>query len=69
MDINNFSDEDLKKLMEKYKEKQERYNQMYNECTIRNEKIILNIHLEQVRRWRKVNTDAFTQTRMDISND
>ena len=47
MDINNFSDEDLKKLMEKYKEKQERYNQMYNECTIRNEKIILNIHLEQ----------------------
>jgi hypothetical protein len=69
MDINNFSDEDLKNLMEKYKEKQERYNQMYNECTIRNEKIILNIHLEQVRRWRKVNTDAFTQTRMDISND
>ena len=69
MDINNFSDEDLKNLMEKYKEKQERYNQMYNECTVRNEKIILNIHLEQVRRWRKVNTDAFTQTRMDISND
>jgi hypothetical protein len=69
MDINNFSDEDLKKLMEKYKEKQERYNQMYNECTVRNEKIILNIHLEQVRRWRKVNTDAFAQTRMDISND
>jgi len=69
MDINNFSDEDLKKLMEKYKEKQERYNQMYNECTIRNERIILNIHLEQVRRWQKVNTDAFTQARMDISND
>jgi hypothetical protein len=69
MDINNFSDEDLKTLMLKYKEKQERYNQMYNECTVRNEKIILNIHLEQVRRWRKVNTDAFTQARMDISND
>ena len=67
--MDNYTDEDLKKLMEKYKEKQERYNQMYNECTIRNEKIILNIHLEQVRRWRKVNTDAFTQTRMDISND
>jgi hypothetical protein len=69
MDINNFSDEDLKKLMEKYKEKQERYNQMYNECTMRNERIILNIHLEQVRRWRKVNTDAYTQAKMDISND
>jgi len=69
MDINNFSDEDLKKLMEKYKEKQTRYDQLYNECTIRNEKIILNIHLEQVRRWRKVNTDAYTHDRMDISND
>ena len=69
MDINNYSDEDLKNLMEKYKEKQTRYDQLYNECTIRNEKIILNIHLEQVRRWRKVNTDAFTQARMDISND
>ena len=67
--INNFSDEDLKQLMKKYKEKQERYNLMYNECTIRNEKIILNIHLEQIRRWRKVQTDAFTQARMDVSND
>ena len=70
MDINNnFSDEDLKQLMKKYKEKQERYNQMYNECTIRNERIILNIHLEQIRRWRKVNTDAFSKDRMDISKD
>ena len=48
MDINNFSDEDLKQLMKKYKEKQERYNLMYNEATIRNERIILNIHLEQL---------------------
>jgi hypothetical protein len=69
MDITTITNEDLKKLMEKYKEKQERYNEMYNECTIRNEKIILNIHLEQVRRWRKVNTDAFTQARMDVSMD
>ena len=50
MDINNYSDEDLKNLMEKYREKQTRYNLMYNEATIRNERIILNIHLEQVRR-------------------
>ena len=44
MDINNFSDEDLKQLMKKYKEKQERYELIYNEATIRNERIILNIH-------------------------
>ena len=67
--IDNFSDEDLKQLMKKYKEKQQRYELIYNEATIRNERIILNIHLEQIRRWRKVQTDAFTQARMDISND
>ncbi len=48
--MDNYTDEDLKKLMEKYKEKQERYNLIYNEQTIRNERIILNIHLEQIRR-------------------
>ena len=53
MDINNYTDEDLKKLMEKYKEKQQRYNLIYNEQTIRNERIILNIHLEQIRRFRE----------------
>jgi hypothetical protein len=69
MDINSFSDEDLKQLMKKYKEKQQRYELIYNEQTIRNERIILNIHLEQIRRWRKVHTDAFTQAKMDVSND
>jgi hypothetical protein len=69
MDINNFSNEDLKKLMDKYKEKQQRYNEMYNECTIRTERIILNIHLEQVRRWRKINTDAYTHAKMDTTID
>jgi hypothetical protein len=69
MDINNYSDEDLKELMDKYKEKQQRYDLIYNEQTIRNESIILNIHLEQIRRWRKVHTDAFTQAKMDVSND
>jgi hypothetical protein len=68
MDINNFSDEDLKQLMEKYKEKQQRYNLIYNEQTIRNERIILNIHLEQIRRWRQTNINAFQQ-RMDTSVD
>ncbi len=57
--MDNYTDEDLKQLMEKYKEKQERYNQMYNECTIRNERILLNIHLEQIRRWREKHVNAF----------
>ena len=68
MDINNFSDEDLKNLMEKYREKQTRYNLMYNEATIRNERIILNIHLEQVRRWRERNVNAFRESRMDTTS-
>ena len=66
MDINNFTDEDLKQLMEKYKEKQERYNQMYNECTIRNERILLNIHLEQIRRWRHKHVNAYKDASQSI---
>ena len=68
MDINNFSDEDLKLLMKKYKEKQERYELIYNEQTIRNERIILNIHLEQIRRWRQTNIDAYKEAKMDTSD-
>jgi hypothetical protein len=67
MDINNFSDDDLKQLMIKYKEKQSRYDLIYNEQTIRNERIILNIHLEQIRRWREQNIQAFKESRMDTS--
>jgi len=69
MDIVNFKDEDLKQLMKKYKEKQSRYELIYNEQTIRNERIILNIHLEQIRRWRQTHIDAFKQARMDVSDD
>jgi transposase-like protein len=69
MDIVNFTDEDLKQLMKKYKEKQSRYELIYNEATIRNERIILNIHLEQIRRWRQTHIDAFKQARMDVSDD
>jgi transposase-like protein len=68
MDINNFSDDDLKQLMIKYKEKQSRYDLIYNEQTIRNERIILNIHLEQTRRWRERNVQAFKESRMDTSS-
>ena len=66
MDINNYTDEDLKQLMEKYKEKQERYSLMYNEATIRNERIILNIHLEQMKRFRKKHIDAYIDAKLDL---
>ena len=51
--ILDLTDDDLHQLMEKYKEKQIRYEKLMNEATIRNERIILNIHLEQVRRFRE----------------
>ena len=66
MDINNFTDEDLKQLMEKYKEKQERYSLMYNEATIRNERIILNIHLEQMKRFREKHIQAYRDAKLDL---
>ena len=66
MDINNYSDEDLKKLMEKYKEKQERYSLIYNEATIRNERIILNIHLEQIRRFREKHINIYRDAKLDL---
>ena len=66
MDINNFTDEDLKQLMEKYKEKQERYSLMYNEATIRNERIILNIHLEQMKMFREKHIQAYKDAKLDL---
>ena len=66
MEINNFSDEDLKQLMEKYKEKQERYSLMYNEATIRNERIILNIHLEQMKRFREKHIQAYKDAKLEL---
>ena len=66
MDINNFTDEDLKQLMEKYKEKQQRYNLIYNEQTIRNERIILNIHLEQIKRFREKHIQAYRDAKLDL---
>ncbi len=63
-----YSDDELKQLMEKYKEKKMRYDQMYNEATIRNERIILNIHLEQVRRFRETHLKAFREAKMDTTD-
>ena len=67
MDISEYTDNDLQQLMEKYKEKKMRYDLMYNEATVRNERIILNIHLEQVRRFRETHLKAFRDTNMDTS--
>ena len=67
ININNLSevsDEKLKQLMIKSKEKQERYEMMYNEVTIINERIILSIHLEQVIRFKQ----NMFKSKMDISN-
>jgi len=66
MDINNYTDEDLKQLMEKYREKQQRYNLIYNEQTIRNERIILNIHLEQMKRFREKHIQAYRDASQTI---
>ena len=67
MDINNYSDDDLKQLINKYKEKKMRYDLMYNEATIRTERIILNIHLEQVGRIRETHLKAYREAKMDTS--
>ena len=64
--MDNYTDEDLKQLMEKFKEKQQRYNLIYNEQTIRNERIILNIHLEQVRRFRQKHVQAYKDAKLDL---
>ena len=66
MDIDKYSDEDLKQLMEKYKEKQQRYDLIYNEQTIRNERIILSIHLEQIKRFREKHIQAYRDAKLDL---
>ena len=67
--IIDLNDDDLKKLMEKYKEKQTRYNLMYNEATERNEKIINRIYREQVRRFIDKNVQMFRESKMDLNKD
>ena len=69
MDVNNFSDEDLKQLMKKYKEKQSRYALIYNEATERNEKIIFHIQKEQVRRHVNKGLVNIIESKMDIRLD
>ena len=65
MEIFEYSDEDLERLMEKYKEKQSRYELLMNEATERNQKIILHIHLEQRRRWKERHIKVLMDTKLD----
>ena len=72
MDNNNFTvddltDDDLKRLMNKYHEKQERYNLKMNEATERNQKIINLIYQEQARRLINKNIQMFRESRMDTT--
>jgi len=67
--INNIldlTDDDLKQLMNKYKEKQTRYDLMMNEATERNTKIINRIYEEQVKRLINKNVQMFRDARKDI---
>ena len=50
LNVSKLSDEELCQLMEKYKEKQQRYSLFLNEEKERTERKILLIHVEQVRR-------------------
>jgi len=69
MDITNYTDEDLIKLLEKYKEKQSRYALIYNEATERNEKILFHIEKEIIRRYVDKNLENFIESKMDIRLD
>ena len=69
MNITNYTDEDLTKLLEKYREKQSRYELMYNEATERNEKILFHIEKEIIRRYVDKNLENFIETKMDIRLD
>ena len=69
MDITNYTDEDLIKLLEKYKEKQPRYALIYNEATERNEKILFHIEKEIIRRYVDKNLENFIESKMDIRLD
>ena len=63
--IIDLTDDDLKQLMNKYKEKQTRYDLMMNEATERNTKIINRIYEEQVKRLINKNVQMFRDDRTD----
>ena len=65
--IIDLTDDDLKQLMNKYKEKQTRYDLMMNEATERNTKIINRIYDEQAKRFINKHVQMFRDARKDIS--
>ena len=67
--IVDLTDDDLKQLMKKYQEKQDRYDLLMNEATDRNNLIINRIYQEQVKRQINKHVEMFKQARMDISKD
>jgi hypothetical protein len=69
MEITNYTDEDLNKLLLKYREKQSRYELMYNEATERNERILFHIEKEIIRRYVDKNLGNFIKSKMDTSMD
>ena len=64
--VNDFTDDELKQLINKYHEKQTRYDLMMNEATERNKKIINLIYQEQARRLINKNVELFKQIKLDI---
>ena len=64
--IIDLTDDELKQLMEKYREKQTRYDLVMNEATERNTKIINRIYEEQVKRLIDKNVQMFRDARKDI---
>ena len=67
--VNDLSDYDLKRLMDKYHEKQARYDLKMNEATERNKKIINMIYQEQATRLINKNVQMFKDSKMDLSKD
>ena len=65
--IIDLTDDDLKQLMNKYKEKQTRYDLMMNEATERNTKIINRIYEEQAKRFINKHVQMFKDARKDTS--
>jgi len=67
--IIDLTDDDLKQLMKKYQEKQDRYDLLMNEATERNNIIINRIYQEQVKRQINKHIEMFKKARMDTSKD
>jgi len=67
--IIDLTDNDLKQLMKKYREKQDRYDLLMNEATDRNNQIINRIYQEQEKRLISKNVEKFKEARMNISKN